>query len=193
MGQFSWIYADTNMQLMSNLRADTYLLVPPVFQDEYGKSIYEPYYDGYGNFGGYDVYDLIAEWNREYLSETMLRETPKLENYGGLSDFEKEELRNNGASEDEIAQNDLEQKEFYYNAAIKRRKTTIERINDYRNGLTSEEMVQKYGEDWKRSIGIDIACYDKQNENIPYPIKITTKEMDYDCVTPSKSDPNQGW
>ena len=54
-------------------------------------------------------------------------------------------------------------------------------------------MSQKYGKDWKRDIGIDIACYDEQNEDIPYPIKITSKVMEYDSVSPSKSDPNQGW
>ena len=62
-----------------------------------------------------------------------------------------------------------------------------------RNGTTDEVMCQKYGRDWKRYIGIDIACYDEQNKSIPYPIKITTKEMDYDSVEPSLSDPNQGW
>ena len=33
MGQFSWIYSDTNKQLIDNRRADTYLLVPPPFQE----------------------------------------------------------------------------------------------------------------------------------------------------------------
>ena len=31
MGQFSWIYSDTNKQLVDNKIADTYLLVPKPF------------------------------------------------------------------------------------------------------------------------------------------------------------------
>ena len=41
MGQFSWIYSDTNKQLVDNKIADTYLLVPKPFQEKYGKAIYE--------------------------------------------------------------------------------------------------------------------------------------------------------
>lgn len=193
MGQFSWIYSDTNRQLIDNRRADTYLLVPPPFQEKYGKAIYERCYDGYGNFGRYDVYDLVAEWNREFLSENMLQDKPKFEDYGGLYPFEKENLRKEGLSEEEIEQRDFEQKQHFYNMAVKRYQTTIERLNDYRNGMTDEEMFLKYGRDWKRYIGIDIACYDEQNESIPYPIKITTREMEYENVKPSESDPNQGW
>lgn len=193
MGQFSWIYSDTNIQLIDNKRADTYLLVPPPFQAKYGKAIYESCYDGYGNFGGYDVYDLVAEWNRDFLSEDMLRDKPKLENYGGLYPFEKENLKKQGLSEKEVEQKDFERKQYYYNMAVKRHQIKIKRLNDYRNGTTDEEMFSKYGQDWKRYIGIDIACYDEQNERIPYPIKITTREMDYENAKPSKSDPNQGW
>ena len=65
MGHFSWIYSDTNKQLVDNKIADTYLLVPKPFQEKYGKAIYEGCYGGYGNFGRYDVYDLIPEWNKE--------------------------------------------------------------------------------------------------------------------------------
>lgn len=193
MGQFSWIYSDTNRQVVDNKIADTYLLVPRPFQNKYGKAIYEYCYDGYGNFGGYDVYDLIAEWNREFLSKDMLRDEPKLENYGGLYEFEKDTLRKNGLSEEEIEKKDLEQKEYYYKLALERYERSIQRLVDYRNGKTDDEMYKKYGQDWKRSIGIDIACYDEQNEKLPYPIKITTREMDYENARPSKSDPNQGW
>ena len=193
MGQFSWIYSDTNRQVIDNKIADTYLLVPRPFQNKYGKAIYEYCYDGYGNFSGYDVYDLIAEWNREFLSKDMLRDEPKLENYGGLYEFEKDALRKQGLSEIEIEKKDFEQKEYYYKLAVKRYEMSIQRLVDYRNGTTDDEMCQKYGSEWKRSIGIDIACYDKQNDSIPYPIKITTREMDYENARPSKSDPNQGW
>lgn len=73
MGQFSWIYSDTNKQVVNNKVADTYLLVPEPFQHKYGKAIYESCYDGYGRFGGYDVYDLISEWNKEIIPEIIER------------------------------------------------------------------------------------------------------------------------
>ena len=73
MGQFSWIYSDTNEQLIDNRKADTYLLVPKPFQEKYGKAIYESCYAGYGRFGRYDVYDLIPEWNKEMIPEIIRR------------------------------------------------------------------------------------------------------------------------
>lgn len=73
MGQFSWIYSDTNKQVIDDKRADTYLLVPKPFQKKYGKAIYEDCYDGYGRFGRYDVYDLIPEWNKNMIPEIIRR------------------------------------------------------------------------------------------------------------------------
>lgn len=44
-----------------------------------------------------------------------------------------------------------------------------------------------------RRLGIIMACYDEDNAALKYPIKITTKQMNYDRVSPSESDPKQGW
>ena len=71
MGPFSWLYSDTNKQVLDDVEADTYLLVPKPFQNEYGTSIYESGYNGYGNFGKYDIYDLIPEWNKEIIPEII--------------------------------------------------------------------------------------------------------------------------
>lgn len=160
MGQFSWLYSDTNKQLVDNKMADTYLLVPPPFQEKYGKAIYESCYDGYGRFGRYDVYDLVADWNREWA-----KQNPNYTTYRGqkLSDYAWYP--------------------FYTDLSLSR-----------------EEVIEKWKAtkdeepwfDW-RIIGIDLSCYDEDNFALGYPIKITTREMEYNCVTPSKSDPNQGW
>ena len=44
-----------------------------------------------------------------------------------------------------------------------------------------------------RWLGIVMACYDEDNFALEYPIKITTKEMEYENARPSEGDPNQGW
>lgn len=54
-------------------------------------------------------------------------------------------------------------------------------------------MLSTYGEDWKRFLGIDIACYDWKNASLKYPIKICSREVAYDAVGASKMDPRQGW
>lgn len=194
MGQFSWIYSDTNKQLLDDIYADTYLLVPKQFQEKYGKAIYEGCYDGYGNFGRYDVYELVALWNRENLpSETRALRLPKVEEYGGLFDSEKEELRKKGMTEEEIKKADAEKQQEYCDKAILRYKKVLLRNKDFANNVPDNVMKEKYGRNYLREIGIDIACYDEDNAVLKYPIKITTKEMEYEDVKPSLSDPNQGW
>ncbi len=44
-----------------------------------------------------------------------------------------------------------------------------------------------------RLIGIVMACYDEDNAALEYPIKITTREMEYERADISPSDPDQGW
>ena len=148
MGQFSWIYSDTNKQLIDNRKADTYLLVPKPFQEKYGKAIYESCYDGYGRFGRYDVYDLIPEWNKEMIPEIIRR--IKDENWKCST-----------------SENDITNLQNYYED----------------KPITCE----------LRWLGIVMACYDEDNFALEYPIKITTKEMEYENTRPSESDPNQGW
>ena len=148
MGQFSWIYSDTNKQLIDNKRADTYLLVPKPFQEKYGKAIYENCYDGYGRFGRYDVYDLIPEWNKEMIPEIIRR--IKAGNWKCSTN-----------------ENDIKNLQNYYEG----------------KPITCE----------LRWLGIVMACYDEDNFALEYPIKITTKEMEYENAKPSESDPNQGW
>lgn len=148
MGQFSWIYSDTNKQLIDNRKADTYLLVPKPFQEKYGKAIYESCYDGYGRFGRYDVYDLIPEWNKEMIPEIIRR-------------------INAGNWKCSTSENDITNLQNYYEG----------------KPITCE----------LRWLGIVMACYDEDNFALEYPIKITTKEMEYENARPSEGDPNQGW
>ena len=73
MGQFSWLDCRDGSQILDNVEADVYLLVPKEFG---GGRIKETCYDGYGNFGGKDAYDLVADWNREFLSKNPNHRLP---------------------------------------------------------------------------------------------------------------------
>ena len=66
MGQFSWLDCKDESQILDDVTRDVFLLVPKEFG---GGSVKETCYDGYGNFGGKDAYDLVADWNREWLSK----------------------------------------------------------------------------------------------------------------------------
>ena len=66
MGQFSWLYCDSGKQMLDGHLKDSYLLVPKEFG---GGRIVEHCYNGYGCMGGHDVYDLVADWNREWVKQ----------------------------------------------------------------------------------------------------------------------------
>lgn len=53
--------------------------------------------------------------------------------------------------------------------------------------------MRKKEHHWEyRYIGIEIACYDDQNMNLPYPIKLVEQPIPYPEAIPSKKDPWQG-
>jgi hypothetical protein len=58
-GQFSWMTQDTNQQIGSQ-EENT---IPVYMYDNEGNSYYESNYDGYGEFGGVDYYELLDKMN----------------------------------------------------------------------------------------------------------------------------------
>ena len=167
MGQFSWLDCVDGSQIVDDKMVDVFVLVPKEFG---GGHIKEPFYDGYGHFGGFDIFDLVAEWNRKELTHQMLM--PLDPTKWGKDDTP------------------------YYEWAVERHLASLRRMMDFKSGsIPDDEMEAMHGgEDFKRLIGIDIACYDKQNFSLPYPIKIThDPSAVYEKCEPSKSDPDQGW
>ncbi len=190
MGQFSWL--DCHSEVKRNIRVGKkcYVLLPKHMN--LGEKIEEPCYDGYGHFGTFDIYELVAEMNRDYLLEDML-DKPALEDFGSYYEFEKDEMRKNGMSEEEIEVACKEKQKENYERALESYKEDLEILNRYKNGASDEEMDKEYDEDWKRDLGLNIACEDDQNIALPYPIKITYSEYaKYESCPPSLSDPRQG-
>lgn len=171
MGQFSWMDCKNDKRaILDNISVDVYVLVPKEFREQYGVRIHEGCYDGYGHFGSYDMYDLVALWNRDHIGEEDIR--PVLR-----SQYE------DGPAGDE-----------YYQRGLRHYEYKVQRLRDFIHNVPEEEMYEKYGNDYLREIGIDIACYDEQNEALEYPIKIThDKSETYEACEPSKGDENQGW
>ena len=58
-GQFSWMTMDTDEQIGS----ETENTIEVYMVDNMGNEYFEPEYDGYGNFGGKDYYDVLATMN----------------------------------------------------------------------------------------------------------------------------------
>jgi len=199
MGQFSWLdCCDHRQQILDGFAKTSYLLVPQEFQDEYGSSIEESCYDGYGIFGKYDVYDLVADWNKKYINLDNFTskglDIGSPESYGGLWPFEKEKLVKSGLSPEEIANLDKEAKQMHYDAAKQRAEHDLKQIKDFCEGKPDSYMRKTYGDDYKRLIGITLACWDEDNFKLKYPIKITYYSgAIYENCGPSPSDPNQGW
>ena len=99
MGFFSWLDCVTDEQISCTKPKDVYVLIPKKFG---GGHIKESFYDGYGIFGGHDIYELVVDWNKDYLEEyrkhktfkcTWLQEQPSVE-----SAFENMEKRDIGIS-----------------------------------------------------------------------------------------------
>lgn len=165
MGQFSWMFADTDNKQALCEGHPAYVALP------FGGSLYEESYDGYGRFAGHDIYDLVADWNREFLSKNPDYLIPSHSGYW---------------------KNDDE-----WVAIPPRPVRTSSWYPAYADlSLTPEQVVEKSGLYEYRHIGIDIACYDDQNKKLPFPIKICKDRPypgDYFFLPPSNGDPNQGW
>lgn len=122
--------------------------------------IIENYYDGYGEFGGHDIYDLVVDWNKEHLEDIFCAMS---EDHWG---YHLKEVATAFQNDDTYALN-----------------REISRLID------SGKEPSFFRDEWKRTIGIAIACHDEDNMNLPFPIKITTTKWHrkYDELFPSLS------
>lgn len=154
---YSWYASDTQKPVSSS----AYVLIPQKFGGGY---IEEHNYKGDGIFGGQNIYELVADWNKDALSEKN----------------DKIWLKPNEKS---FAQT-VEGKQAYSIACkVYRQKTRAWRSF---KSQTVKQMKNLYGENYKANLGLDIACYDEQNEILPFPIKITEKPALYEAMNFSR-------
>ena len=64
MGQFSWITQDTDEAIRECCGCDDEVLTTAYLHDDKGNVWEEKRYEGYGEFGGKDFYQLLAEMNQ---------------------------------------------------------------------------------------------------------------------------------
>lgn len=160
MGQFSWISCDEEERILNGVMRDVYVLIPKEFG---GGHIKETCYEGYGVFDSKDIYELVAEWNKDYLD--IVFRHPNW--HASLDQFGIREIM-----------------EFYMKNDEKSTQSFVDASCE--NAFVKTE--------WKRLIGIAIACYDEDNMRLAYPIKIAHDESSvYEDFLPSMSDPDQGF
>ena len=131
-----------------------------------GRYIETSSYGGYGCFNGHDVYELVVEWNRAKLKEILA---------------------------DRKIQTSVCEKPFYMTEKfVESLMESDERAQEYINDRVNPDSYLIT--DWKRNLGIYLACYDKDNESLPFPIKITkSTDYSYEELPASEGDPDQGF
>ena len=176
MGSFSWLYANSGKPLNSGMKA--YVYTPS------GEVIEEKSYDGFGEFGGQDIYDLLADWNREFLSR-----------HPDFLIYQSHDEKQANGTYRKAAPRRIDSFFWYKHYAD----LSLSRKEVERRSFEDPDNVNKSGEHIPfqyRYIGIDIGCGYERNAWLPYPIKIATKPNIVDGfirLPPSKDDPNQGF
>lgn len=167
MGFFTFTDARCHPDSISKIRGGTYAKSDIINYDGYarllcptGADIIETSYEGYGIFGGHDVYELVTEWNRTHLKRIFseLADTDKAKSDSTFPQIRKAAEIYACCTADE-----------HIDAAIKQ-------------NISDPHIRQR----WKRCIGIAIA-YGENNLRLPYPIKITKWKSKgrYDTLYPS--------
>lgn len=164
MGCFSWKFADTDNQQRLRIGHRGYLALPD------GNFLCADSYEGYGEFDGRDVYELVVWWNREYIAKNPDAEVKAYSIT--LHDYAPKKL-----------------KDFWWYPVIADPSLIGPEVNRKLKELGPHSLF--YVE--LRGVGIDIACDDQNNAALPFPIKVTkTTKKRYWELPPSIRDPDQG-
>lgn len=163
MGCFTWTLAN---KPLVKLKSGEYSKSSILRYDGYGAIvcpdnilIKEYCYEGYGKFDGKDIYELVADWNKEHLTDI-----PNIPGFQAL------------AYDPETNMRLLKLLKAFSEDNTEELQTVIDDIAQYMPLIKT---------DWKKFIGIFIAC--KNNHLLPYPIKIvdSKRPVRYDQLPPS--------
>lgn len=171
MGFFSWVTSDTNESIPNTHSCrktfPVYVLIPTEFG---GGMIEEPSYEGYGDFGGRDIYDLVADWNRASIDADALIRPDR-------GDYARDQYG-----------------DVAYDRAMERHRRNCSMFADFAGGADDASMISKYGEDFRRTIGLLISFSDTYAAPVKFSIKIVKNPvLAYEGVSPSKICPFQGY
>ena len=194
MGSFSWCYCDQGEIPYSSdghprpkkaqrVRSYTYECPASVlFPKEFGGSnaqINVDMYEDYGVFGTEDIYCLVADWNRKWISEHPDFVRPHSIEYA-----------KNNPKYPARPLKEMSWWPFYSDLSLSRSEVVrrwAEKVNFGKEKC--DRVLVEY-----RQIGIDIACYNDDNAALPYPIKIAKNpDSVYEECPPSIGDPDQGF
>lgn len=166
MGSFSWYTSDTHRAIRSVNPFPVYALQPN------GEPLFEKRYDGDGRFGGQDIYELVADWNRSFLAT-----------HPDFPIHQHGQIRVGDACCPTPPKR-VETFPWYslYADMTKSRKD-IER-----------ELYESGTPFWEyRHIGIEIASGNERNFSLRFPIKLVEVPALYEETSASKIDPYQGF
>jgi hypothetical protein len=120
--------------------------------------IKEPYYEGYGMFDETDIFEAVVDWNKSYLEDIFKKLLTKNPKHFGYE---------------------------FKDVAICYQNDDIDGLCKVLENIPS--MTQTMKAEWKRTIGIAIACEDEDNKALPFPVKVTSTKhhKSYDELVPS--------
>lgn len=177
MGFFTWTLANKKIKLLKSgdfarscqLKYDGYgaILKPD------GTLVKESCYEGYGRFGGIDVYDLAADWNKDAIPDLLKSEAfMDAATWGPKCPYK-----------DKVVQDALV--EYAKNGADAMFAVLDTLPKDHAGRIWFNE------NEYKRSIGIMLCC-GETNPMVPFPIKIVDYKRNatpetYEYLPPSVS------
>lgn len=146
MGFFTWTFNSTQASIGYDRKV---ILALP--DDSF---LIEPSYDGYGIINGYDVYDLVVDWNRGTKEAVSIVERH-------ISELKKELEKGPDEFRRQFIEKELPQ---------------LSEIREYVSGKT--DFLP--GTVKKRNVGITLACQDEDLATLKYPIRfVQNKKIPY--------------
>ena len=142
--------------------------------------IAEHYYDSYGHFGSHDIYDVIVDINKGHLAESLEK----------IFNQKIEKIKTNEYNQSEEKLNDwIERETKEYNIYREICKMADNDSDEAKISEKFKELYNPFNNEWKRMLGIQLACNEEDNKLLYYPLKITSEigKWNYDNLKPTIS------